>query len=79
MGNHRSTECTSPLRQKKYGLLNPEFVEWMMGLPKGHVTSERIALKPGPALKILGNGVVPQQAEYAIADLIRRMDSRIDE
>ncbi len=66
----------NPLREKKYGLLNPEFVEWMMGLPKGHVTSKQIALKPGPALKILGNGVVPQQAEYAISDLIKRMDSR---
>jgi DNA (cytosine-5)-methyltransferase 1 len=41
--------------------LNPRFVEWMMGLPDGWVTDV-----PGVSrtaqLKMLGNGVVPQQA-----------------
>ena len=44
--------------------LNPQFVEWMMGLPEGHVTGH--GLKPAACLKMLGNGVVPQQAELAL-------------
>jgi len=47
--------------------LNPRFVEWMMGLPDGHVTD--IIERRGPALKILGNGVVPQQAAHALTIL----------
>ena len=44
--------------------LSPAFVEWMMGLPAGHVTGHD--LKPAACLKMLGNGVVPQQAELAL-------------
>ena len=44
--------------------LNPRFVEWMMGLPDGWVTD--VIPNRSPALKILGNGVVPQQAAYAL-------------
>lgn len=59
--------------------LSPEFVEWMMGLPAGHVTA--LAATPGQTLsehgvnpllsygaqlKALGNGVVPQQAAAAL-------------
>jgi DNA (cytosine-5)-methyltransferase 1 len=44
--------------------LNAEFVEYMMGLPKGWVTG--IGLTRAQQLKMLGNGVVPQQAEYAL-------------
>jgi DNA (cytosine-5)-methyltransferase 1 len=44
--------------------LNPYFVEYMMGLPKGWVTE--CGLSRAHQLKILGNGVVPQQAYYAI-------------
>jgi DNA (cytosine-5)-methyltransferase 1 len=39
-------------------------VEWMMGLPAGHVTGH--GLRPSACLKILGNGVVPQQAALAL-------------
>jgi DNA (cytosine-5)-methyltransferase 1 len=39
------------------------FVEWMMGLPSGWVTD---VLDRKPALKALGNGVVPQQAAAAL-------------
>lgn len=45
------------------GRLNPPFVEWMMGLPLGWVT--KIGLRRTAQLKILGNGVVPQQARLA--------------
>jgi len=48
--------------------LNPEFVEWMMGLPYGWVTS--VDIPRSQKLKILGNGVVPQQAYEAIRLLL---------
>lgn len=46
------------------GRLNAKFVEYMMGLPDGWVTD--VGLSRSQQLKILGNGVVPQQAEYAL-------------
>lgn len=51
--------------------LNPVFVEWMMGLPDGWVTSH--GLSAAQELKMLGNGVVPQQARAAIAQLMERI------
>tara|TARA_Y100000593_G_C4302032_1_gene333869 strand:+ start:941 stop:1852 length:912 start_codon:yes stop_codon:yes gene_type:complete len=47
-----------------YKGIEPVFVEWMMGLPEGHVTS--LNLSRTAELTILGNGVVPQQAALAI-------------
>src|SRR5690606_14498772 len=47
--------------------LSPRFVEWLMGLPAGWVTDH---LPRNPALRCLGNGVVPQQAAYAYAALL---------
>lgn len=44
--------------------LNPVFVEWMMGLPEGWVTGH--GLSASQQLKMLGNGVVPQQAALAL-------------
>jgi DNA (cytosine-5)-methyltransferase 1 len=44
--------------------VNPVFVEWLMGLPEGHVTS--LGLSRSAELKMLGNGVVPQQARLAL-------------
>jgi DNA (cytosine-5)-methyltransferase 1 len=44
--------------------LSPAFVEWMMGLPAGHVTAVP-GLTRNDQLKALGNGVVPQQAALA--------------
>lgn len=43
--------------------LSPLFAEWMMGLPEGHVTG--LGLSRNEQLRIIGNGVVPQQAAYA--------------
>lgn len=45
-------------------IVNPLFVEWMMGLPEGWVTGH--GLSPSAELKMLGNGVVPQQAALAL-------------
>ncbi|GAA4175950.1 hypothetical protein [Gryllotalpicola koreensis] len=42
------------------------FVEWMMGLLDGWVTDPAIGLTRTQQLKALGNGVVPQQAYYAL-------------
>lgn len=53
-------------------VLSPLFVEWMMGLDPGHVTSVP-GLSRNQMLKLLGNGVVPQQAEYAIRGLWARL------
>lgn len=57
-----------PSTLDQLGRLNPVFVEYMMGLPKGWVTD--LNLSRSQQLKMLGNGVVPQQAEYAIKSLI---------
>ena len=48
--------------------LSPRFVEWMMGLPEGHVTGH--GLRPAQCLKMLGNGVVPAQASLALSLLL---------
>jgi len=50
--------------------LAAEFVEWMMGLPEGWVTDPELGLKRNDQLKALGNGVVPQQAKYALQLLL---------
>ena len=50
------------------GKLNPKFVEYMMGLPNGWVTD--MDLSRTQKLKMLGNGVVPQQAYYALQQLM---------
>jgi len=44
--------------------LNTQFVEYMMGLPEGWVTD--LDISRSQQFKILGNGVVPQQAYYAL-------------
>ncbi|WP_436786318.1 DNA cytosine methyltransferase [Yinghuangia sp. YIM S10712] len=52
-----------------HGRLNPVFVEWMMGLPAGHVTAVP-GIPRSAQLKALGNGVVPQQATHALRMLL---------
>jgi DNA (cytosine-5)-methyltransferase 1 len=48
--------------------LRPEFVEWMMGLDQGYICD--LGLSRTAALKMLGNGVVPQQAALAVNLLV---------
>lgn len=55
--------------------LSAEFVEWMMGLPSGWFTSPEIGLTRVQALKLGGNGVVPQQAAFALRTLAERASS----
>jgi DNA (cytosine-5)-methyltransferase 1 len=59
------------VQRKDKRRLNPQFVEWMMGLPEGWVTGH--GLIAAQELKMLGNGVVPQQARAAIAQLMERI------
>jgi DNA (cytosine-5)-methyltransferase 1 len=56
----------SPTEPSRNGAarLSPRFVEFLMGLPAGHVTGVP-GLSRNDQLKALGNGVVPQQAAYA--------------
>lgn len=42
----------------------------MMGLPEGHVTGPDLNLSREQQLRMLGNGVVPQQAALAVSTLI---------
>lgn len=59
-------QIPNPLEE---GKLNAKFVEYMMGLPVGWVTD--LDISRSQQLKLLGNGVVPQQAYYAIEKLER--------
>jgi len=57
------------LSSKGNRVLSPAFVEFMMGLPAGWVTGVP-GITRNDQLKVLGNGVVPQQAAHAIARLL---------
>ncbi|MFD6238618.1 DNA cytosine methyltransferase, partial [Streptomyces diastaticus] len=49
--------------------LAPAFAEWLMGLPAGWVT-DVADIPRKEQLRILGNGVVPQQALHAYTTLL---------
>nr|DAM98326.1 MAG TPA: antirepressor [Caudoviricetes sp.]DAT85151.1 MAG TPA: antirepressor [Caudoviricetes sp.] len=51
--------------------LSTRFVEWLMGLEDGHVTGEDLGLTREQQLRLLGNGVVPQQGAAAIYQLTK--------
>lgn len=59
-----------PRREGGKPQLSARFVEWMMGLPEGHVTGPDLDLSRERQLRMLGNGVVPQQAALAVNTLI---------
>ena len=56
--------------------LNPVFVEWLMGLPAGHVTNVP-GLTRNQKLKLLGNGVVPAQAAAAYHSLLAVLELEV--
>jgi DNA (cytosine-5)-methyltransferase 1 len=66
----RIDSCSSSMEEETVpltldqGKLNTKFVEYMMGLPGGWITD--LDLSRSQQLKILGNGVVPQQAYHAL-------------
>ena len=49
--------------------LSPLFVEWMQGLPAGHVTDVP-GISRSRYLRVLGNSVVPLQAATALRWLL---------
>lgn len=53
--------------------LSARFAEWLMGLPDGWVTDVP-GMTRNAALHIIGNGVVVQQAAYALRLLINRSE-----
>ncbi|NUT47112.1 MAG: DNA cytosine methyltransferase [Saccharothrix sp.] len=57
-------------------VLAPAFVEHLMGLPAGWVTD--LSLPRTAQLRALGNGVVPQQAAYAVALLLDDLTGLLD-
>ena len=63
---HLTRPAPAPTKPGKTGQprLSPAFVEWMMGLPAGHVTDVP-GVSRNDQLKALGNGVVPAQAAHA--------------
>jgi DNA (cytosine-5)-methyltransferase 1 len=74
LGSRFASRCEMRLRRAPNPLdlnnkLNAKFVEYMMGLPVGWVTD--LDISRSQQLKLLGNGVVPQQAYYAIDKLER--------
>ncbi|MFI1799775.1 DNA cytosine methyltransferase [Streptomyces sp. NPDC020379] len=66
---------TAPRPTDAMGRLNPGLVEWMMGLPPGHVTAVP-GLSRAAQLKALGNGVLPLQAATAVEHLAQRAHAR---
>jgi len=52
--------------------LSSKFTEWMMGLPDGWITDS--GLTRNEELKACGNGVVPQQAELALTQLLKGIE-----
>lgn len=57
--------------QKGQHRLSSKFTEWMMGLPDGWITGQGLHRKD--EIKMAGNGVVPQQAKYALKILLDRV------
>jgi DNA (cytosine-5)-methyltransferase 1 len=52
--------------------ISPRFTEWMMGWPEGWVTDVP-GVSDEDAIKICGNGVVPQQAAAAVRFMLARL------
>lgn len=70
IGRKAPAPTVPPTREGGRARLSTKFVEWLMGLPEGHVTGEDLGLTREQQLRLLGNGVVPQQAALAVHALI---------
>lgn len=67
-----------PTQPGRHGrpVLAPAFVEWLQGLEPGWVTG--LSLPRTAQLRALGNGVVPQQAAYAVGLLLADLTALLD-
>lgn len=68
----RKAPAPTELTAKGKHRLSAAFVEWLMGLDDEWVTDPDLGLSRASQLRALGNGVVPQQAVYALNWLIHR-------
>lgn len=64
---HRAPSPTEPGKNRPR--LAARFCEWMMGLPPGWITDVP-GVTRNEALRMAGNGVVPQQAHAALLDML---------
>lgn len=71
LGRPAPAPTVPPTREGGRARLSTRFVEWLMGLPEGHVTGADLGLTREQQLRLLGNGVVPQQGAAAIYQLTR--------
>ena len=71
LGRPAPAPTVPPTREGGRARLSTKFVEWLMGLPDGHVTGEDLGLTREQQLRLLGNGVVPQQGAAAIYQLTK--------
>ena len=71
IGREAPAPTVPPTREGGRAHLSTKFVEWLMGLADGHVTGEDLGLKREQQLRLLGNGVVPQQGAAAIYQLTK--------
>jgi len=69
---------TEPTGRNGAHRLSPRFVEWMQGLPAGHVTDVP-DVTWSEQLKALGNGVVPQQCAAAVWHLLEVRNAHLPE
>ncbi|MEU0830485.1 DNA cytosine methyltransferase [Streptomyces sp. NPDC005969] len=65
----RPAPCPTEPGTRSNRRLSPAFAEWLMGLPAGWVTAVP-DIPRKEQLRILGNGVVPQQAHHAYGHLL---------
>ncbi|MCX4610713.1 DNA cytosine methyltransferase [Streptomyces mirabilis] len=65
----RTAPCPTEPGTRGNRRLSPAFAEWLMGLPAGWVTAVP-DIPRKEQLKILGNGVIPQQAHHAYGLLL---------
>lgn len=71
LGRPAPAPTVPPTREGGRARLSTRFVEWLMGLEDGHVTGADLGLTREQQLRLLGNGVVPQQGAAAIYQLTK--------
>lgn len=69
LGRPAPSPTVPPTREGGRSRLSTRFVEWLMGLEDGHVSGEDLGLTREQQLRLLGNGVVPQQGAAAVYQL----------
>ena len=71
LGRPAPAPTVPPTREGGRARLSTRFVEWLMGVEDGHVTGGDLGLTREQQLRLLGNGVVPQQGAAAIYKLTK--------